>query len=169
MAKASRTVKKDDKRKPVGRPTGYSLEVAQEICGFVMSRNAETGRVQTLKEWCAQDGKPAESTVFLWLSQHKEFSELYARAREERAELIAEDVIEIADTEADANKARVRIDARKWAAAKLNPKRYGDKIAHVGGSEDDPPIQTNDLSNDARRIAFMLGRAVGQQTKVGAE
>ena len=41
----------------------------------------------------------------------------------------------IADTEDDAGKARVRIDARKWLAGKMKPKVYGDKqtVEHQGG------------------------------------
>ena len=43
----------------------------------------------------------------------------------------------------DAQMARVEIDARKWFASKFLPKRYGDKIAHVGGdpAAGDKPIQ----------------------------
>lgn len=42
--------------------------------------------------------------------------------------MAADDIIEIADVEDDPNKARVRIDARKWYAGKLNAKHYGDKL-----------------------------------------
>lgn len=52
----------------------------------------------------------------------------YARAQEIRADLIADEVIEIADTDADAQRARNRIDARKWSSGKLAPKKYGDRI-----------------------------------------
>lgn len=43
----------------------------------------------------------------------------------------------------DHQMARVEIDARKWFASKFLPKRYGDKIAHVGGdpAAGDKPIQ----------------------------
>jgi hypothetical protein len=50
------------------------------------------------------------------------------RAREERADLVADEIITIADTETDPQKARNRIDARKWWAARVNPKKYGDKL-----------------------------------------
>lgn len=52
----------------------------------------------------------------------------YARAQEIRADLIADEVIEIADTDSDAQRARNRIDARKWSSGKLAPKKYGDRI-----------------------------------------
>jgi len=58
----------------------------------------------------------------------KDLAVAYARAMEARADLLADQVIEIADTENDSSKARNQIDARKWAAAKFNPKKYGERI-----------------------------------------
>jgi len=53
---------------------------------------------------------------------------MYARAREDQADWHADEIVAIADTETDAAKARNRIDARKWKAAKLKPKVYGDRV-----------------------------------------
>ncbi len=58
----------------------------------------------------------------------KTAAQQYARAQEIRADLLADDVIEIADTESDAQRARNRIDARKWSSGKLAPKKYGERI-----------------------------------------
>jgi hypothetical protein len=52
----------------------------------------------------------------------------YARATEIRADIHVDDVVEIADTDPDAQRARNRIDARKWAAAKLHPSKYSDRV-----------------------------------------
>ncbi len=74
---------------------------------------------------------------------------LYTRAREARADVLAEEIIEIADSEpktieseygdkvdtGDIQQKRLRVDARKWAAAKMNPKKYGDKIDHTTDGE----------------------------------
>ena len=58
-------------------------------------------------------------------------SERYAHAREQQADLYADEIIKIADdctpTHEEIAKARVRIDARKWKAARLAPKKYGEK------------------------------------------
>ena len=55
----------------------------------------------------------------------------HARAREQQADLYADEIIKIADdctpTHEEIAKARVRIDARKWKAARLAPKKYGEK------------------------------------------
>jgi hypothetical protein len=74
-----------------------------------------------------QYGMPPASTVFRWMEDNEDFRKRYARAREEQAELLVSEIIEIADTEEDPAKARNRIDARKWAAMKLLPKVYGDR------------------------------------------
>lgn len=77
---------------------------------------------------------PALSTLFLWLRDRPEFSDQYARAREEQADFHVDEMIEIADTTDDPQKARLQIDARKWKASKLAPKKYGDVVTnkHTG-------------------------------------
>jgi hypothetical protein len=75
-------------------------------------------------------------------------SEMYARARQERADLLADEIVEIADdgrndTYVDDEgkvrvdhdviaRSRLRVDARKWVAAKLKPRVYGDKLELSG-------------------------------------
>ena len=57
----------------------------------------------------------------------------YARAKEKAADKLADEIVEIADnaTPQDAHVARLRVDARKWVAAKLLPKKYGDRPNEV--------------------------------------
>jgi hypothetical protein len=67
--------------------------------------------------------------VYSWLAEHKEFLPLYVRAREDQADTLVDEILEIADDSAlDPNERCVRIDARKWIASKLKPKTYGDKV-----------------------------------------
>ena len=55
----------------------------------------------------------------------------YARAREERADFHADEIVEISDDESlDPNSRRIKVDARKWVASKLRPQAYGDRIDH---------------------------------------
>ena len=114
----------EPKRKPSGQPQ-YTEKLGADICKHIAGGLA-------LKEVCDLDAMPSRTTVYKWLAQHALFAHMYARAREERADLVADEIIAIADSEPDPNKARVRIDARKWWAAKVNPKAYGDKVQHTG-------------------------------------
>lgn len=81
-----------------------------------------------------------------WLQRHEEFREQYAHAREVQAELLAEDIINLSDAViedgAAVAKARLQVDARKWYASKLAPKRYGDRIQH------EQKITITDLTDD---------------------
>lgn len=104
----------------MGRSSSYSEAAAFVVC----ERIAEGLGLEAI---CKQEGLPDARSVYRWLAENEEFRQRYARAREEQAETFADQVIEIADTEEDPNRARVRIDARKWAAAKHAPKKYGDK------------------------------------------
>jgi hypothetical protein len=127
------------KKRKAGRPSLYTEPLAARIC-----RRLAEG--ESLRAICADKAMPAISTVMGWLfdGNHDGFSEQYARAREAQAEVRADEIVDIADdTSGDfaadkdgklaANsehiqRSRLRVDARKWIAAKLLPKRYGDKI-----------------------------------------
>lgn len=77
-----------------------------------------------------QKGRTALQTFYRWRMRSAALCRLYARAREGRADVIADEIIHIVDTEPDPQKARARMDARKWYAGKCNRGLYGD----------DPPV-----------------------------
>jgi hypothetical protein len=101
----------------------------------------------SLREICEADEMPNRNTVRLWLRQDPEFCAQYARAREEQADHYADEIIEIADTEPDPQKARVRIDARKWVASKLKAKAYGDKVTQEVTGPGGGPIEVKTLAD----------------------
>ncbi|AXF75424.1 ubiquitin carboxyl-hydrolase [Erwinia tracheiphila] len=113
-------------KKKMGRPSDYLPEVADDICALLASG-------ESLVKVCKRPGMPDKSTVFRWLAIHDDFCDKYAKATEARADAIFEDMFDIADdaTEEPAAvaKARLRIDTRKWALARMNPKKYGDKVS----------------------------------------
>jgi hypothetical protein len=59
----------------------------------------------------------------------------YQRARERRADTLVDESLRIADKDLDAARARNRIGARQWAAARLNRRSYGDQIDVTSGGE----------------------------------
>ncbi len=86
---------------------------------------------------------PSLHTVMRWLDEDRdgELRRQYARGREALADHYGEAVVEIADDLTDdANSRRVRMDARKWAASKLYPKRYGDKVENTLVGNEGGPI-----------------------------
>lgn len=52
----------------------------------------------------------------------------YMLAREGCADALAEDVVKISDEGLDPQRTANRMNSRKWLAAKLKPKEYGDKL-----------------------------------------
>jgi len=94
----------------------------------------------SLRKICAKKDMPHIDAVRRLLRKDTAFQTQYSIAREEQADYYADKIIEIADNASDIPKARLQIDAIKWVASKLKPKRYGDRLA-VGGDSDMPPIQ----------------------------
>lgn len=152
----------------VGRPSDYSPETAALICERI-------AQGESLRTICQDEGFPAQSTVFLWLKKHADFSEQYARAREAQMEAMAEEILEIADETANdtietengarpdhewISRSKLRVDTRKWLMSKLAPKKYGDKVTSELTGANGGPIETKDVSDleVARRIAFALAK-----------
>ena len=112
-----------------GRPPSYSAEIADEIC----RRLSEGG---TVRATCRDMGIPV-GTVLGWVRDDREgFSEQYARARELGYEVMADEIIDIADRgSGDWQRDRLRVDARKWLLAKALPRRYGDRVTLAGDAD----------------------------------
>ena len=73
------------------------------------------------------------------LRRDVELKVLYRQAVEDRADRLAEELIDLADTpipkgldgptmSAWVQRLRVQVDVRKWVASKLAPRTYGDKL-----------------------------------------
>jgi len=131
--------------RPVGRPSDYTLELSDLIC----SRLTEG---ESMRSVCRDPEMPVLTTIFRWLREKPDFKQQYDIAKEESAETLADEMVDIADNQvktplivdgdivldekgdqvmiADSvavQHAKLRIDTRKWAASKLKPKKYGDR------------------------------------------
>ena len=106
---------------------------------------------ESLRQVLRQTDKPNRSTFYEWISKDEDKSDQYAHACKERATLIFDEIIEIADennadvyiddtgaAKIDGNtvaRSRLRVDTRKWALSKMNPKKYGDKVDVTSGGD----------------------------------
>lgn len=141
-----------------GRPTKYTPEIVERICAGLREG-------KSLRSICEGDDMPSEAAVRTWAQEDREgFYTHYARAREIGYGRMAEELLEIADEENkdDTQRARLRVDTRKWLLAKALPKVYGDRITHAGDSES--PIETRTVSDleVAKQIAFLLSGNKGE-------
>jgi|UniRef100_A0A6H1ZAX8 hypothetical protein len=129
------------------RPTDYS----QDVVSAILERLSDG---ESLRKICDDEAMPARSTVFLWLSRHKEFSDQYTYAREAQADALFDDALAIADTPMIGEKRKVKddggieimtgdmiehrrlqVDTRKWMAGKLRPKKYGERLELEHGGQ----------------------------------
>lgn len=100
----------------------YRQRIMDIVCGLLAQGH-------TLRKICDErDDMPDNSTVCFWCRENTELAKQYADAREAQADFFVDEMITIADTEEDPQRAKVRIDARKWHASKTAPKKYGDKL-----------------------------------------
>jgi hypothetical protein len=111
----------------MGRPSSYNDAIALTICTRLSEGEA-------LKRICADDGMPDRTTVNAWRRDRPAFSAMFARAREDAGDTLAEAAVAVAMTATPetAQAVRVKYDALRWYASKLGPKTYGDKLTHSG-------------------------------------
>lgn len=108
---------------PGGRPSIFSEALAEAICKRI-------GDGESLNSICRDDEMPGRNTVRVWLRDRPEFRAQYARAREDQADTFVDEINDIADvaTAQDWTVARLRVQTRQWAAGKLAPKKYGERL-----------------------------------------
>ena len=131
------TDKQETKTKDVGgRPTLYTDDIADKLCEALAMGSS-------MVKACSEEGMPSPRTVYKWIREKEGFLQNYEKAKEDQADLFAEEVVEISDNaqgdyiavegvpqlvSENIQRSRLRVDARKWTASKFKTKRYGDKI-----------------------------------------
>lgn len=139
----------------------YSKEEREDIINSICAHISEKN--QSLRSALLLEGMPDKNQFYKWIRENESFREQYARACEERADHIFEEILEITDDNAldisvdsdgnakvngeVVNRSRLKVDARKWMLSKMNPKKYGDKqeIDHTTKGEKIQPITGFDV------------------------
>lgn len=117
-----------------GRPTKYTTKLAEEIC-----KRLSAG--ESLRKICKSAHMPTEGAVRGWVVDDVgDFSAQYTRARNIGLDVLADEVLAIADGKGDVQRARIKFDARRWYLSKLAPKRYGDRVTQEHVGEDGGPV-----------------------------
>ena len=121
----------------IGRPAIYNLELGKKICRAISISTSGLERI------CSENPDfPAPSVIYEWKIDYPAFAECYAQAKRNQADLLVEEINNISDDssrdtvvnkhgEATCDKewiarSRLRVDTRKWLAAKLIPRVYGE-------------------------------------------
>jgi hypothetical protein len=125
----------------MARPSSFTQKIADEICERLIDG-------KSLRTICCDQKMPSTGTICRWLGENTQFREQYERARDAQADTLADEILDIADDGSNdfmgedekyngdaVQRSKLRVDARKWIAAKLKPKKYGDKLDLTSGGE----------------------------------
>jgi hypothetical protein len=122
----------------------FNEGIAQKICEEIMNK-------RSLTAICKDPAMPSVRTVTRWLADPRlaKFREMYYQARRVQAEMLIDEIFEIADDTKDdwkptrnkhgkingykpdndaIQRSRVKIDVRKWFASKMVPRMYGEHL-----------------------------------------
>ncbi len=132
----------------MARPSDYTQELADKIC-------AELSEGVSLRGVCLKEEMPSLQTIFNWMRTKPGFLEQYARAKQESADAMADEILDISDDGTNdweereiaggrtiialnseaVQRSKLRVDTRKWLMAKMKPKKYGEQLDVTSGGE----------------------------------
>lgn len=149
----------------------WTPEKKEEAIKDVLEHVSKGGSVNSIIQKSSRDVIPSWPTWQEWVNEDDDLAKRYARAREDRAELIFEEILQIADdstndfTGIDAGngmildqkfdyehvqRSRLRVDARKWMLGKMSPKKFGDKLdVTTQGEKITAPIIGMSIKNES--------------------
>ena len=128
--------------------------MADRICDLTATRCTGIQRL------CAEfDDLPDPQTIYRWLNSFPSFREEYARAKDSQMQVLADEIVDLADQDricekvtikADGSRetvtldqvdrTKLQIDSRKWLLSKLAPRKYGDKVQQEVSGPDGAPL-----------------------------
>jgi hypothetical protein len=136
----------------VARPSEFTEAIADALVEHIADG-------KSLRTFCLLSTEmPNKATVFRWLEKNESFRLRYNFAREAQADVLADELLDLADTLQMGTKTKVtdkgtetwegdmiehrrlQIETRKWIAAKLRPKKYGERVHQELTGEDGQPL-----------------------------
>lgn len=167
-----------------GRPSDYTIELAEEICRAI----AEC--TDGLQAICDRNPHfPTPQAIRGWKRKNSEFNAMYVQAKQDQVDILVEEILQISDDKSHdkiikinadgeeyevcnteyVNRSRLRVDTRKWMAAKLVPKIYGDRIQQEISGQDGKPIQVEEVNKEnvqdclKRIVEMALNKTQGEE------
>jgi len=127
--------------KPYNHTEEEKIIIVTEICDRVIEEKISFNKA-------VKESKISYVTFFQWLSKSDQLKELYNYATLIRSDILFDEMIDIADdgindfvkkqisegveveilNSEHIQRSRLRIDARKWILAKMQPKKYGERL-----------------------------------------
>jgi len=125
--------------------SSYNVNTAITICNLITQGYSLT-KISKIK------GLPTYTTIARWLRTYPSFYEKFCQAKVLQTTKHIDDIMDIADdcdetSKAGVQKAKLQVDTRRWAAERLMPRVYGNKLG----------IETSDSKDTKKQIAKLEG------------
>jgi hypothetical protein len=117
----------------MGRPVEFTQQRKEQFCAMIAEG-------KSARQGCRELNISLQ-TLYRHVREDESFRDQYARAREDAADTLVDELMEIAETEEDVQRAKLKIDARKWVAARMKPKSWGEKQQVEHSGEGGGPLQ----------------------------
>jgi hypothetical protein len=148
-------------------PKEYDRDkIMDYVCDALATSSRGLGNILTYAK-DELDKVPTYSQIMRWLDEDEAIRDRYARAKEAQADFMADEMLDIADDARNdwmtkqngsgepykvvgtetIQRSKLRIDARKWLASKLKPKKYSEKLQTEHSGPDGGPIKTTSSIN----------------------
>jgi hypothetical protein len=163
------------------KPKHFTQEIADIICERLIEG-------ESLAEICRDASMPKRFHVFNWLNEVSSFADEYARARilqadtyADQIKLIAEDgrrdYVQTADGRLvpdhdHISRSRLQVDTLKWIAARMVPKKYGDRVTTSLVGANDGPVEirnVDELSDSELTAIATAGRPAPAEPEAGED
>lgn len=165
--------------KKTGRPSKHTPELAAEMC-------ERLGKGETMRQICRDEHMPHWTQVYEWLSRDEGLSLRVAHAREVGFDALAEEALDIANTQHMGRKKvfssgagedddsvtvteedalghrKLQIETRLKLLACWNPKKYGTKVA-LGGDPGNPIQVEAQIESNTYLAAIMKNAELKKQ------
>lgn len=137
---------------------------------------------ESVRRICASDDMPNRATIYRAIAKDADKQNAYAFAMQVRAEVMAEDILDIADDGTNdfvkdedgierpdhehIQRSKLRVDARKWLLAKMQPKKYGSPAQVVIVEPPKEPLAGGQHSDaDLARVVAEMMQASAERQK----
>lgn len=145
------------KKRGRGRPKGSTKRTKKLDDALV----AWLSNGKTLRKFCEEPNTPTWRTIYNWMLDDQEYSARLARAREAGAQMIEDQIEEIADSRDmndpdDVQHRKLRIYAREKRLTWNNPEKYGkkqqieQKVEHVVLTDTERSVRVQQLLDKAK-------------------
>lgn len=131
----------------MGKNIEWNLERKENAFNLILSCIEEGQSLNQIINTRTREETPSYSGFMVWINEDEHLLEKYTHACARRADLIFDEIIEIADDnhndykdtergrivdQEHIQRSRLKVDARKWYLGKLDSKRFGEKMELSG-------------------------------------